>query len=73
MVLLIFKTKKLYFLTLLGLCCCWFFLAAGGFSLVALGDDFQTAVRELLISVDSLVVEYGLEGMWDSVVATHGP
>ena len=73
MVLLIFKNKKLYFLTLLGLCCCWFFLAAGGFSLVLVGDDSQTAVRGLLISVDSLVVEYGLEGMWDSVVAAHGP
>ena len=66
-----FKKKTLFFgsagsLLLLGLPCC------GGFLQLRWGNDSQTAVRRLLISVDFLVVDYGLEGMWASVVAAHG-
>ena len=55
------------FLAMLGLCCC------KGFPLVVVSGRYSlVAVRGLLIVVASLVEEYGLCGMWASVVAACG-
>ena len=55
------------FLAVLGLPCC------SGFSLVAASRGYTlVAVHSPLTVVSSLVSEYGLQGMWASVVAAHG-
>jgi len=45
----------------------WVFVAVRGLSLVAMSRGYSlVAVRRLLITLASLVVELGLEGLWAS-------
>ena len=61
------KPKEFFFLSLLGLRCCW------GFSLVLVSRDHSlVAVWGLLIAVAALVAEHRVWGAWVAVSVAPG-